>query len=52
MGEPEIAVIFPERDLATTWADVLDDMRIMNTAMAVLSKKTISPFISKRETMD
>jgi len=47
MGEPETAVIFPERDLPKTCAGTLDDMRITNTAMAALNKKTIFHFIPK-----
>jgi hypothetical protein len=52
MGEPETVVIFPERDLPTTCAGTLDDMRITNAAIAPLNKKAIFLFFPKRETMD
>jgi hypothetical protein len=52
MGEPETAVIFPERDLLTLCAGILDDMRIANAAIAPLSKKNIFLLIPKREIMD
>src|SRR5713101_3273732 len=52
MGELENAAIFPERDLPTTCASIVDDVSITNAAIAPLSKKTIFLFISERETMD
>ena len=52
IGAPETAVIFPERELAATWAGVLGDIRITNSAIAALNKKTTLHFIPKRETMD